>query len=586
MRTGPGFPACLAAALVIVPVLLPGCGPIEGPRLLERPGGTMGDRKAVSDELARILGGTIGAAAVVEGTRLLRVQGYGLVIGLLDQGSPRCRDALREVIATEIRRAREAGQLKAYTHLAEASTEEIIRSLDTAVVVVEGEIPAGAPKGRSFDVVVRAVDEETRSIAGGLLLPCDLRIYQAGAGGQVLEGKIRGSAAGTVFVNPFTAEGTEATTINLREGRIISGGTCAESRELRLVTVMESYATVRQMREIINRRFGGPDPVADATSPSNINLKVPPAYAGREGQFLELVRFLPLTGSAVEQEARARTLVGEMGRLDAPMNEIALCLEGIGVSVLPMLQPLYASPRREVNYHAARTGMRLGDALAMQVIIQHAGDSRSRFRLGAIRELARAPDGRRAGAALRGLLDYPDVKIRVLAFESLFEADRQSVARFQVGRNPANFFLDIVPCDSRPLIYVTRTRVPRIALIGGDRMVCTPPVLYVGGDRGVTLSAGAGDRMIRVLRKDPAGTLGPYAVSPEVPVLVKFLGGNLRVDDQGQLIGLGLHYGAVIEVLHRLCRKESINAEFTWEEPGVEDLLGPLKPTGRPETEL
>ncbi len=584
MRTGLGFPACLTA--VLLSALLPGCGPLEAPALLERPGGTMGDRRSASDELARILGGTIGAAAVVEGTRLLRVQGYGLVIGLLDQGSPRCRDALREVISTEIRRAREAGQLKAYTHLAGASTEEIIRSLDTAVVVVEGEIPAGAPKGRSFDVVVRAVDDETRSIAGGLLLPCDLRIYQAGAGGQVLEGKIRGSAAGTVFVNPFTAEGTEATTINLREGRIIGGGTCSEDRELRLVTVMESYATVRQMREIINRRFGGTEPVADATSPSNINLRVPPRYAGREGQFLELVRYLPMTASPVELEARARTLVGEMARLDAPMNEIALCLEGIGASVLPMIQPLYASPRREVNYHAARTGMRLGDTLAMQVIVQHAEDPRSRFRLPAIRELAGAPDARRAGAALRGLLDDPDTKVRVLAFESLFEVDRPSVARFRVGRNPDNFFLDIVPCESRPLIYVTRTRVPRIVLIGGDRMVCTPPLLYVGGDRGVTLSANAGDRMIRVLRKDPAGTLGPYAVAPEVPVLVKFLGANLRVDDRGQLMGLGLSYGAVIEVLYRLCRRESINADFTWEEPGVEDLLGPLKPTGRPETEL
>ena len=42
----------------------------------------------------------------------------------------------------------------------------------------------------------------------------------------------------------------------------------------------------------------------------------------------------------------------------------------------------------------------------------------------------------------------------------------------------------------------------------------------------------------------------------------------------------------ILEVLYRLGAKKAINAQVRWEEPSVEDILGPLTPMGRPESEL
>ena len=42
----------------------------------------------------------------------------------------------------------------------------------------------------------------------------------------------------------------------------------------------------------------------------------------------------------------------------------------------------------------------------------------------------------------------------------------------------------------------------------------------------------------------------------------------------------------VLDVLYRLCEQGAINADMRWEEPSVEDLIGPLEPIGRPEHEL
>src|SRR3990167_1386736 len=89
-------------------------------------------------------------------------------------------------------------------------------------------------------------------------------------------------------------------------------------------------------------------------------------------------------------ETRAKELAGELTRPEAPLNKVGLALEGIGISVLPMIKPLYTHSRKPVNYYAARTGLRLGDALALDVIIRHANDEKSPFRREAIHELGDA----------------------------------------------------------------------------------------------------------------------------------------------------------------------------------------------------
>lgn len=529
--------------------------------------------------------GTIGSMCYVHGGRTLRVRGYGLVLNLNGTGSRFCPPAIREEITREILRERAANpDLPSGL----PSPEELIDSLDTAVAEVIGDIPPAAGRRRTFDVRVKAIDPDTRSLGAGTLHPCELKIYKEVGPAEVLEGRTRAYARGPVFINPFVTAGESATTINPREGIIIGGGSNRLERELNLISEVESYARVRLIRDAINRRFHEDEMVADAVSPRIVQLRVPKAYRAREDRFLEQVLSLPVSRNSIELEARAKRLVADLSAPNVSHHHVGLALEGIGVSVIPMVQPKYTHPRREVNFFAARTGLRLGDKLAIEVIIQHANDERSPYRRAAIAELGECAGNYRAGAALRELLTDPDPQIRIVAYEALRQADPESIAQVVVGREPENFLLELVPSDGPPMVYARRSLIRRIALIGGNRMACQPPLLYAEPGKPVTLSADENDQVLTLLRKDVNGRvqLGPLKAPLGVAPLVRFLGQNLRTNHEGKIQGLGLDYAVILDILYRLCETGAINADLRWEETSVEDLFGPLRPIGRPESEL
>ncbi len=574
--------------LILIPALtLASCSDWEmSDRVTTRPEGTLtGDEDALRLAVTEALQGTIGSVTYVQGGRSLRVRGYGVVTRLAGQGSRNCPPSVREYLEKQILRERPPGPDARKEAL---PISKVIESLDTAVVVVDGQIQPGAGERRTFDVTVQAVDPDTRSLSGGYLLPCDLKIYRDGGPSETLASTTCARARGPVFTNPFASSASAGTTVNPREGTVIGGGMNLTERKLSLIAVVESYATVRQVMDAINRRFPSETRVADAVNPSTVVLAVPAGSRSDVGRFLEGILYLPLTNSPMEIEERVKTLVGELTRPEASLHEVALALEGIGVSTIPMLQPLYTHGRRPVNFHAARTGLRLGDDLALEVIIRHARDPDSPFRRQAVRELGRCGQRHRPGAVLRELLDAEEPRIRIMAYESLREVEPRAIVQAVVGREPENFLLELVPSTGQPLIYARRTQIRRIALIGGDRMTCRPPLLYHEEGKPAMLSAAAGDEVVTILRKDPSGTvaIGPLKAPMGLPPLIRLLGQNLTRDRGGRIEGLELDYAFILEILYRLSAKQAINAEVRWEEPDVEDAFGPLEPTGRPESEL
>lgn len=588
-------------ALILLPCLLAGCtgwGKAEQP-VAPRPKGTMSDLSGFTRmHSSAAVEGTIGSVAYLQGDRLMRVRGYGLVVGLHGRGSRSSVPTVRDYLIREIRRARLANPHAEYTK----SPEELVDDPSSAVVEVMGEIPAGACKGRTFDVYVSATsfDPDTESIAGGYLLLCDLKMYREVSPQEIIEGRTLARACGPIFTNPFVSGERSAAGTNPREGRVLAGGVVLQDRELSLVTVHESYATVRQIQNAINQTFICKPPAATGLTQTTVKLCVPPEYRGRERRFLELVMHLSLTQSAAAKEARTRQLIAEMVRPDAPLDDLALSLEGVGQNAVKQLQELYTHHRREVNYHAARTGLRLGDSLALEVVARHAKDEKSPFRGPAIRELGEAnlsqavreSGGRgmavRASAVLRELLADADPRVRILAYESLRKVDPDGITTRIVGRDPENFILDVVPSDGPMLIYARRAGTRRVALIGGERMIVQPPFLYSEKGKPIVISAVLEDKFISLIKKDHKGStiFGPVRVLPSLPHFTHFLGNDPETDIHGQLQGLGLDYSVVLDVLYRLCEKKSVAADFRWEEPGIEDLIGPLKPPGRPESEL
>ena len=158
-----------------------------------------------------------------------------------------------------------------------------------------------------------------------------------------------------------------------------------------------------------------------------------------------------------------------------------------------------------------------------------------------------------------------------------------------VGKESRNFVLDIVSSEGPVMIYVRKSKERRIALIGGDRMDFKPPLLYSEVDKPITLSAGAGDQMLTVMRKDSSGNVvvKPFRAPLSVPKLVQFMGDDPLKNHDGRLKGLGIDYTIILDILYRLCEKKAIDADFRWEEPSVEEIIGqPLEPVGRPESEL
>lgn len=527
---------------------------------------------------------TIGALAYYQGLAPMRVRGYGLVVGLGTNGSRDCPQHVLDRLMQSLYKQHHFAE--AVVGIDSITPERLIGDEDTAVVVVQGDIPAAAVRGSRFDVVVFAVPgTQTKSLRGGRLYTTALHVYRPVSETAAITGQVLARAGGPIFLNPFSGADS-ATTVNPRQGIVIGGGVAVQDRRLRLVLVTASYPRARQIQDRINAQFPGARRVANAVSPSLVELDVPEEFRDETSHFLALVRSLYVSRDPKFEATRARELAHELINPTAPHGRIALSLEGLGRAAIPELNELYTHSKDYVSFYAAAAGLRLGEHLAGDVMAKHAADPKSPFRFRAIRALGEARGMGGAAIALRRLLYDEDPRIRIAAYEGLIARDDREIRSRRIDED--NFILDNVPSGGgKDMIYVKRSGSRRIALFGDD-LRCTPPIFYRSPDGGVTLTAEPGDERITALRV--AITSG--AVSDPMPLplqlqeMIALLGSAAGVDRDGQVVGLGLGYGEVVRMLYRLCQDGSINAEFRLEEPNVAELFGPPRPTGRPESEL
>jgi hypothetical protein len=190
-----------------------------------------------------------------------------------------------------------------------------------------------------------------------------------------------------------------------------------------------------------------------------------------------------------------------------------------------------------------------------------------------------------AAVALRGLLLDSDPRIQVASYEALVERNDRTIESHPIAAD--NFWLDVVPTDSSPFVYVKRAGQRRIALFGKD-LRCLPPVLYRAPDGSITINAAPNDETLTVLRTVVAsGTTSPPLPAPlELNRLIEMLGKEPGLDANGSASGLGLDYAAVARALYYLCEAQSINAKFILEQPNVAELFGVREAEGRDESDL
>ncbi len=557
--------------------------------------------------------GTVSQYAQLVGGRMLPVRGYGIVGGLGKDGSSQIPPQLREYLIQYMRR-RNIGSRRAGTE--DLSPDLMLRDMDTAIVEISGAIPSCAPKGRLFDVQVRAIGSQVRSLEGGVLYEAELRLATANITAPDRGSKILATASGLIFVNPFIDGSKPSELVKLRQGRIIGGGKAKSPRAVSLQLLTPDFSRAAVIQRSINERFQRPGKVrvANAKGSDSVSITIPPEWRGDYMHFLELVMHMSLQTGGGHWERRARQVAEAMKLPKANHDALSLVLEAMGRRVIPIISKHYTDSNSFVSYYSARAGMRLGDLVAApEVILKVAGSPRNPLRNEAIKELGRHRRYIRSLAVLRKTLNDPDDMVRVLSYESLRSIGRNSaVLTIPVGA----FQLDIVRSKGRGVVYATQSGEPRLVLFGGE-MLINRPIYYRGLQGLLTINALDKDEYITLFRKaGSAGRVTPaFRIAPTAKALICALGreaksgqgelmlpdlddeGKPKRDSAGQIVykraskkGLEFSYGQVVTILHRLCKQGSLAtddksapAKFVLQNPkGLQEFLRRAADTGRP----
>lgn len=536
-----------------------------------------------------VLADTVGAYTLVGMGQPERLRGFGIVIGLGENGGSDCPTTIREYLLDYL--AREMAPRDSAPFRPKYSAREMLDSLDTAVVAIHGLVPVGAPQGTRFDLQVEAVGTQTRSLAGGVLIPCELKRFDVAAEGKgLVSGRTLARARGLVFTSAEKPDAGPQDPHAQRRGYVLGGGKTLTDRNVRLMLQEPSYWTARKIERRINERFGQNPPVANAMSQGYLTLTTPPEFQDNPQRFLDLVTHLYLEITPARIEQKLQLLSRELDGSDETLNHVALVWEGLGRTVIPHIQALYEHASPAVRYYAARTGVRLKDVNALAPLARIAADPAHHCRLLATSDLG-ATDMPLAARRLAELLDDADNAVRIAAYEGLLNHPHPSVEsrRFLSALDPTqiNLTLDIVDSKAPPLIYVRRSLDPRIAVFGRDTSI-TLPLFYSHPRDLVTLNALEHQTEITLLWRSQSGAPGsePLLLPPRVVELLDALGRppNMSRRDKSPG-GIGLNYARIVDLLQTLCEHGSIPAGLVLEEAPLADLLAPPERRERLETD-
>jgi len=532
-----------------------------------------------------VSGDTIGAITLLGNASPLVLRGFGVVIGLGENGGSDCPTTIRRYIIEQLERdfaPRDTNNARA-----PISASELVDSSDTAVVEVFGAAAPGAPKGAAFDLQVRAIGNQTKSLEGGVLLPCELKAYDPTAGGRdVVGGRALARAGGRIFTNPLAARRNPD---DLRVGLVLGGGATLAAREFRLLLRDPSYAAARQIERVINERFGQRPPIAAAESQGYVKVLTPIDYAEEPGHFMDLVTHLLRQNAPAYFDQKLLEFQSMVRDDPRTMAQLSLIWEAIGRVALQSIQPLYEHPAETVRYHAARAGLRLGDASAIATISALASSPGSPLATAATIELGASPLAQVA-IYLSPLLDSESDTVRIAAYEALIRRGHPAIrtARFADPLDPRTprLTLDVVKSNRPGVVYVHTTGAPRIAVFGEEFPVPTP-IFFSHPNEWIMINAVEERSNLTLLSRTRTRNMlsDPVVVPARLEELIRGMAALPIKNESGSYPGLGLHYSLVVEVLDSLSREGMLAARVVYDQPTTMDLLAPPTAPTRPEAD-
>ncbi|MEE2681246.1 MAG: flagellar basal body P-ring protein FlgI [Planctomycetota bacterium] len=521
------------------------------------------DRTNFTIEVDPIMRNTVASEGILTGYQPTVVHGYGLVVGLKQTGSRLVPAEVRSMMVEEMALRGIGDPRSGWDHL---TPDSMLDSEDTAVVVVEGVIPPGAPKGSSFDIRVFALPgSTTSSLEGGRLYTTDLRPGPLATGSKQAFALAKGS--GPIFINPFVEPGTsQRSSINSLSGRILNGGTTTKDMPIKLRMATSSHARTATVEKAINSNFprepGQKEKTARGESGDSIWISVPPSYSENTEEFVQLLKHTSLNVGAPEATAQAirRGVLANPGGADAARWRWC----ALGPKAVPMIQDLYDHADEAPRFSALSAGARLNDALAVPHLLDVAKTARKQSRrLAAIAELGRMGTNPRIDLGLRELLNDPDVDVRLAVFDAMVKRNDPTLIEIPVS---GRFTMCLVESD-HDMIYIAQTGSPRVAIFGDALELKLPLTVNTWSGR-LLMKGDADDEEIQVFYRSVDGEAPIIGLAPtDVPGMVRFLGHETTIREPDE--GLGLQYGEVIGALHQLWSKGYISCDFKAEQDRI-----------------
>lgn len=469
------------------------------------------------------------------------VWGVGIVANLPGTGSgvcpPQVRSKLRRMMSSS------------YTE--GIDLEAFIRSPNTAVVTVEGQIPGSAIKSDSFDIQVKAYDNSGRcSLAGGWLYRTDLALTS--------------NASNTMLQAVATAEGALFKPIEQRQtrpshtGYVLGGGRVVAETATHLILNEPGFKQASLVRNMINARFGMG--TARAVSPGQVDVRVPAQYRQDRWRFWAVVEALPMADTQEALDRRLEALIQQLvSRQDVDDAEISL--EAMGQSCVPLLTPhLHRDP--EVSLAAARCLSNLGGSSGLSTLAQIAENPQSPLRVQAMHALKSMTKAPQISQFVARLLGDADFQFAMDVYESLSMKDGVGAERETVA---GAFTLDIIAQSRTQAVIATRSGGAHVALFGSPIRL-KPGQIIEFSQKKIKVDSRSDTTFVLISRssasqsKARAPVQCSYQLRDIIHVLCKKRG--LGGDDEG----FGLSYDELLGFIGQLADQGMIPASF-WAGP-------------------
>jgi len=524
---------------VFVIAMLLACGFICGCDKQFRLGGRPKELAPQAD-----LGDTIGSVAEVISPESIPLEGCGLVGSLGGTGSSECPPQVRAYLKRYI-----LAQLPDQ----KIDVDKLIDSPNTAVVLIEGVMPALPSKNEFFDVKVTALPgTRTTSLEGGWLYAADLKI----AGSFGITTKVIADVEGPVFIDKLGDSRSDK-----KVGYILAGGRVLDDYKVGLILRKPDYISTSNIRNHLNGLFG--EGIAKAVLPGRIELTVPDKYKGQKEKFISIVKATYLTQTPETTEERVKTFVRKLATSqDKDASEIAL--EAIGNESLDKLGVLLNSSDEQVRLRAARCMLNLGSDAGQEVLREIAMNRGSGCRIEALEAITAGASRNEAVEISRTLLGDDDFKVSLAAYEQLRKLDDVAVTREFIGRN---FYLEQVAQTERKAIFVSRSGQPRIVLFGSP-IRCRDNTFVQSDDGNIIINAPTGQKYVSLIRKHPRrpGAIAQMKSSFELANIIRALCQEPAEKSKEGRHGLGVSYADMIVLLKQMCDRGAVKADF-WAGP-------------------